>query len=159
MKSSETSHSESRHLESTDQDIPDLHVGNNKNSNSIVLKFPFTIDGADRASHFETTIERIQNHISFALPFDLDLQIDNAVLQNKEFDKGWVVYVFEFTDLDSAIEWVAERHAAVELKPKNGDLHKIQKKMDDFMLLYEEGERKKRKKRMMIDDEGFTYYE
>lgn len=157
MESSETVHSESHHSEPVEQGVSELQGGNC--GSKVVLKFPFTIDGADRISHFETSIERVQSHISFALPFDLDLHVSNATLLSKEFDKGWTVYVFEFADLDSAIEWTVEREVEVEPRPKNGDLHRIQKEMDDFMLSYEEGERRKKKKRMMVDDEGFTYYE
>lgn len=163
MSSSETDLPKKGHHELVEKGDPktDLQSSDERDEqdNTIVLKFPFAINGADRVSHFETTVERMHDHISFALPFDLGLCIDGAVLMSKEFSRGWVVYVFEFSSLDSAIEWMTEKPVTVELRPKNGDLHAIRKEMDDFMLSYEEGERKKRKKRVMIDEEGFTYYE
>lgn len=163
MSSSETVCAEEGHrgfVEQNNTQSDSLPVnGPGEQENSIVLKFPFAIDGIDRISRIGTTVERMQEHVSFALPFDLELFIKDAVLASKEFDKGWAVYVFEFQSLDAAIEWMKEKHVEVEMRQRNGDLHAIQKEMDDFMLSYEEGERRKRKKKVVVDDEGFTYYE
>lgn len=123
----------------------------------MLLHFPFTIAGESRISEMQTEVERKQRIVSFCLPHDISLTIPDAVLISEEWTGKLKFFVFEFEELDQAIEWMGEMSTYVEQKSSKGDVTALEKEMDDFMRNYEEKEKKKRKK--MVDEDGFTYYE
>ncbi|KAI5148382.1 hypothetical protein ENBRE01_0288 [Enteropsectra breve] len=125
-------------------------------ASSILMKFPFTIDGKERTSIIETEIEREMACISFALPFDLELSIPMAKLMLKKKTHG-SLYVFEFVSLDEALEWVENPELNVEYGLRNGNALRIEHEMNEFMKKYEQNE-KRPAKRLVEDADGYKYY-
>lgn len=140
----------------------DSHSSFNEKSeienNKITLKFPFTVNGKDRENLIESEVERITDHISFSLPYDLNLKIKNAKKISKENKNNTIIYIFKFEHLNFAIDWMNNKIVNVELEPSNGDVKAIEIKMNEFMKKYEKGEKINKKRQKVVDEDGFSYY-
>ncbi|KAM0679585.1 hypothetical protein GINT2_002214 [Glugoides intestinalis] len=121
------------------------------------LIFPFSIAGKQRISTVETSAERAESTISFALPFNLAITIPAARLISRSLVKGNFLFVFEFNSLDEAIGWMEKKQGYVEQVSTKGNSASIQAEINEVMAAYEQKE--KRKKVKMVDEDGFVYYE
>lgn len=124
----------------------------------LKLVFPFYIGGQERVTCLETPVERTLACASFALPYDLNVDIPGARLVRRSYEGASSVYVFEFASLDTALAWMDDGTVHVEYGNRSGDLKKIENEMNAFMEGYESRERKS-KRRMVKDEDGFVHYE
>lgn len=122
----------------------------------LKLIFSFDVDFKTRESKVKTQIQRVLDHVSFSLAFDLDLSITESKLVSKEYNDFDTIYVFKFNDLNSAIEWMKSPSVQVGPERKNGDFLKIQSNQNAIMRKYESSG--KLKKRKIVDEDGFMYY-
>ncbi|ELA41079.1 uncharacterized protein VICG_01872 [Vittaforma corneae ATCC 50505] len=124
---------------------------------ALNLKFPFTVGGAERISKIQIKTERSMAVVSFSLPFNIQMNIQNAQQVSLEKRGDKFIYVFEFESVDDAVEWVGSKNATVQQKSRSDDVKALQREMNEFMIAYESKEKKKRKK--LVDEDGFEYYE
>lgn len=128
-----------------------------EDDSTLNLKFPFTVGGAERISKVQIKAERSMAIVSFSLPFSIQLGVPNARQASLEKRGDKFIYVFEFEDVDAAVEWMSSKNATVEKRSRSDNVNILQREMDEFMLAYESKEKKKRRK--LVDEDGFEYYE
>lgn len=123
----------------------------------LFLKFPFTVEGTEQVSRIRTCFERKENAVSFSLPFDLSFSIPKGTLKLKKQHQNDFIYVFLFSSLEDAKDFV-ESPAAEVLQEKEVCCDKLEMDMNEFMAKYESGERVKKKKVKVYDEDGFYEY-
>lgn len=126
--------------------------------NVLTLNFMFTVDAMERQNIVKIEIERVMDHVSFSLPYNLNLTISDANLILKEPKDKNFIYVFKFDHLNYAIEWMKNKTVNVELRSSNGNAKEIEAKMARLMNNYEKTEFSNKKRKKLIDEDGFTYY-
>lgn len=125
----------------------------------LKLKFPFMISDKSRKSIIDLPIERKLAYVSFALPYDIFIHIYDAELKKKEYKGVVVLYVFEFSSLDAAINWMESPEVDIEYGSRNGNAKEIEDEVNNFMNIYEANEKKMKRKKLVVDEDGFSYYE
>lgn len=100
---------------------------------NITLVFPFTIAGKQRTNVIQAEIERNLAIVSFALPYNYDIQLVSAeLISKKKYKESWV-YVFEFDELDKGIEFVENPIVYVQYKVRVLDSTKAEKEIKKMM--------------------------
>ncbi|KAI5176147.1 hypothetical protein PAEPH01_2246 [Pancytospora epiphaga] len=125
----------------------------------LKLVFPFSVEGMSSEALIDVPLERNLSLISFALQYDLSLTIQNAELIKKSYKAANTIYVFEFENLDQALEWMENPSAYVVYGSRNCNVEVLEKEMNEYMQTYETKEKGLRKRKIVEDEDGFMHYE
>lgn len=124
---------------------------------NIVLRFPFSVKGAEQECSIVATVERKENIVSLSLPFDLCLSTRLGTLKLKKPHGTSLIYVFSFPGLSEAKTFMESPVLCVE-EEHEVDCNALEEEMNRFMEEYERCERKIEKKVKVYDEEGFYEY-
>lgn len=124
---------------------------------NVVLRFPFSVEGAEQECSIAATAERKENIVSISLPFDLCLSTRLGSLKLKKQHGTSLIYVFSFPGLSEAKAFIEDPVLCVE-EELEVNCSALEEEMNQFMEEYERCERKIEKRVKVYDEEGFYEY-
>lgn len=124
---------------------------------NVVLRFPFSVEGAEQECSILATVERKENIVSLSLPFDLCLSASSGTLKLKKPHGTSLIYVFSFPGLSEAKAFLKRPVLCVE-EEREVDCDALEEEMSRFMEEYERNEQRSEKRVKVYDEEGFYEY-
>lgn len=130
---------------------------------TIEILMPYTISSKPVTLQVPCLFERKEDLVSFALDYNIDLNIEGAQLVSKTEKEFQCLYVFRFGTMNEAIEFITTKritHAYQSREQRS--VKNIEKEMNAMMRKFEEGERamskSKRQKKLVKTEDGFMKY-
>lgn len=126
----------------------------------LTLNFNFTIDDKPQILQINTMIERKENIVSFALEYKLEIFIENAKCISLEKIKNGFVYVYQFEDINNAIDFEQNSECLVLNSSNFKNPNELEKEIVEYAEAYmkETSNKKKIKKKLVEDSNGFMRY-
>lgn len=126
----------------------------------LTLNFNFTIDNHPQLLHINTLIERKENIISFALEYKFEIIIENSVCISIQKNEKGFVYVFEFEDMNDAINFEQNSKCTVLNSTNFKKPSELEAEIVEYAEVYlkQDGCKKKLRKKLIEDKNGFKRY-
>lgn len=125
----------------------------------LKVNFPFKIDDEISTTNIKTYIERKENIISFSLEYKMNLKIENSTcISIQKYNESYI-YIFEFSDINNAIEFENIKECTVENSSTFSNPLEIEKEIINYAENYiNQKNNRKIKKKLVEDDDGFKRY-
>lgn len=126
----------------------------------LTLEFNFTIDEKPQILQISTLVERKENVASFALEYKFALKIENSICTSIQKNLNGYVYVFEFADINDAIDFEQNPRCLVLNSTNFKNPSELEAEIVEYaeMYLKQGGNKKKLRKKLVEDKDGFKKY-